>query len=245
MPRRVGAYGKLLANYASDDAIIAAGEAAELLFCRAIAFLSTSDSDGFFTETQMERYIGAGLKNVRRRADALVNEGLWVRVDGGYQVRSWTRINETAEERGRKLRTDRERKRLQHPTGLQADSARNPDGVRDMEGTESLKYTVVTEVGKKEVQSSQAEQPPRQRGTRLEPDWKPNDDDLAWQRAHGISDTLARREQPRFVDYWIAKPGRDGIKLDWSATWRNWLRRTIEREPVAAQQGHTSHFWNN
>jgi len=27
-----------------------------------------------------------------------------------------------------------------------------------------------------------------------------------------------------FRDYWIAKAGKDGIKLDWLATWRNWIR---------------------
>lgn len=27
-----------------------------------------------------------------------------------------------------------------------------------------------------------------------------------------------------FRDYWIAKPGKDGVKLDWTATWRNWVR---------------------
>lgn len=28
----------------------------------------------------------------------------------------------------------------------------------------------------------------------------------------------------RFRDFWIAKPGKDGRKLDWLATWRNWVR---------------------
>jgi len=28
----------------------------------------------------------------------------------------------------------------------------------------------------------------------------------------------------RFKDYWIAKPGKDGRKTDWLATWRNWVR---------------------
>lgn len=27
-----------------------------------------------------------------------------------------------------------------------------------------------------------------------------------------------------FRDYWIARPGREGVKLDWFATWRNWVR---------------------
>lgn len=28
----------------------------------------------------------------------------------------------------------------------------------------------------------------------------------------------------RFRDYWTAQPGQKGIKLDWAATWRNWVR---------------------
>jgi hypothetical protein len=28
-----------------------------------------------------------------------------------------------------------------------------------------------------------------------------------------------------FRDYWIAKPGAMGLKTDWRATWRNWVRR--------------------
>ncbi len=85
MPRRVGAYGKLLANYASDDAIIAAGEAAELLFCRAIAFLATSDSDGYITDGQLVRVVGAGMKDAVKRARKLVEVGLWLRDGDGYR----------------------------------------------------------------------------------------------------------------------------------------------------------------
>ncbi len=29
----------------------------------------------------------------------------------------------------------------------------------------------------------------------------------------------------RFRDHWIAQPGQKGVKTDWFATWRNWLRR--------------------
>ncbi len=28
----------------------------------------------------------------------------------------------------------------------------------------------------------------------------------------------------QFRDYWIARPGKDGRKTDWLATWRNWVR---------------------
>ena len=35
-------------------------------------------------------------------------------------------------------------------------------------------------------------------------------------------------EWAAFWDYWVAKPGQGGVKLDWLATWRNWCRRAVE-----------------
>jgi len=33
----------------------------------------------------------------------------------------------------------------------------------------------------------------------------------------------------KFKDYWTAKPGKQGTKLDWTATWRNWVREERSR----------------
>ena len=38
-----------------------------------------------------------------------------------------------------------------------------------------------------------------------------------------------------FADYWRAKPGKDGLKLDWLATWRNWVRRERAAGPGPGQ----------
>jgi hypothetical protein len=35
-----------------------------------------------------------------------------------------------------------------------------------------------------------------------------------------------RIEHDSFKDFWKAKPGKDGVKLDWLATWRNWCRNS-------------------
>jgi uncharacterized protein YdaU (DUF1376 family) len=43
-----------------------------------------------------------------------------------------------------------------------------------------------------------------------------------------------------FRDYWIAQPGQKGVKADWFATWRNWLRRDHaqdERKPGEPRHG--------
>ncbi len=37
-------------------------------------------------------------------------------------------------------------------------------------------------------------------------------------------DLNAIKTRESFADFWKAKAGRDGAKLDWFATWRNWVR---------------------
>ena len=35
-----------------------------------------------------------------------------------------------------------------------------------------------------------------------------------------------------FKDYWVAKAGNQGVKLDWQATWRNWVRNQNIAKPL-------------
>lgn len=62
------------------------------------------------------------------------------------------------------------------------------------------------------------------RGSRIDPDWKPSDADLTFAQSQNMTHEETRREADKFRDFWIAKPGAAGVKLDWSATWRNWCR---------------------
>ena len=65
------------------------------------------------------------------------------------------------------------------------------------------------------------------RGTRLPDDWSPSDEDRAFAGSLGVA---VEREAASFRDYWHSKPGADGRKTNWSATWRNWVRRSSERK---------------
>ena len=69
-------------------------------------------------------------------------------------------------------------------------------------------------------------------GSRLPQDWTLPDEWRQW----------ANKERPeldvqltaaKFHDFWIAKAGKDGRKLDWAATWRNWVRsQRKETRPI-------------
>jgi len=67
------------------------------------------------------------------------------------------------------------------------------------------------------------------RGTRLPSNWVLPRSWGEYALAQGLRDHEVRREADNFKDYWLGLAGAKGIKLDWEATWRGWVRRTAER----------------
>jgi len=62
-----------------------------------------------------------------------------------------------------------------------------------------------------------------QRGLRLANDWVLPNEWEYWANKER-PDLNAMQVADQFKDFWCAKPGKDGVKLDWAATWRNWVR---------------------
>jgi hypothetical protein len=67
------------------------------------------------------------------------------------------------------------------------------------------------------------------RGCRIDPEWKPSDADKNFAKQEGFNDFEIHQEANKFKDYWMACAGAKGIKLDWPATWRQWIRRAAEQ----------------
>lgn len=72
----------------------------------------------------------------------------------------------------------------------------------------------------KEVLNSMRGERAKKKGSRLPDDWFPVDH---------VTETY---ELQKFRDYWAGIPGQRGVKLDWDATWRNWVRSARERQPA-------------
>lgn len=72
------------------------------------------------------------------------------------------------------------------------------------------------------------------RGSRISDNWGPTPKDYAFATSKGLSPQEINDEADRFRNYWAAKSGRGSTKLDWEATWRNWV--TSDFGPVVRKQ---------
>lgn len=107
-------------------------------------------------------------------------------------------------------------------TGVVNESPPGPEGAKHVAGS---KWQVASGRGYRGV----ANAAPPDRATRIPDDWQPEPSEVEWARAQGFPDGWCRYETETFVDYWRGKSGKDATKLDWPATWRNWLRKDAER----------------
>jgi uncharacterized protein YdaU (DUF1376 family) len=71
----------------------------------------------------------------------------------------------------------------------------------------------------------------KNRGTRLGKDFVAPQEWIDWAIGLGGNYQYWHNETEKFRDYWSAKSGKDATKLEWKATWRNWCRNAIERNP--------------
>ena len=72
----------------------------------------------------------------------------------------------------------------------------------------------------------------RNRATRLPDNWSLSVDDMRFAAEQGLICNEIAHEAAKFADYWRAQPDDKARKVNWSATWRNWVRRRQENRPT-------------
>ena len=77
------------------------------------------------------------------------------------------------------------------------------------------------------------------RGTRISTDWVLSDEGREFAKSElGWSDRDVSAEANEFRDYWIGLAGSKGVKTDWLATWRNWVRRSYRKPSSAGEDAY-------
>lgn len=83
-------------------------------------------------------------------------------------------------------------------------------------------------------QQPRREQAPS-RPTRIHPDFKVTDSMRSWAKEKELDHLDLDGITEDFVDYWLAKSGKDATKVDWVRTWQRWIRKEGERVPRPTQ----------
>lgn len=185
-------------------------------------------SDGFLDERVVLRKWGAAVAEELSTNDP--ERPTWVRVEGGWQIHDF--------EKHHPLRADVE--------GLSASraAAGSAGGKASVKARESKPQAKVKQTGSQfnpetetetETTTSNEVVKTRKRATRIPAGWKPSVELIDWAALElPHLDVLA--ETPNFIDYWTAAPGARGLKENWDATWRTWMRRQTPRPGAPARR---------
>lgn len=229
--------------------VLRAGNAAMGLWVRAGAWSGSQLSDGVVPEAVVPVLGGTSAD-----AEALVAAGLWERVEGAYVFHDWeayqpTRAAVEADRSGKQSGGLLGNHRRWHESrGLLVPGCRWCDVAADRSGDRSTDRSsdMGTDDGghRSTDRSSESSRPdptrpdrsthvgsggvggtaPRKRGTRIPDPFVVTTEMREW-AASELGPVDVDASTRTFVDYWRGKAGRDATKLDWAATWRNWLRR--------------------
>ena len=164
---------------------------------------------------------------------ALIEAGRWLQEDGEVVVKDYLDYQPSAEQI--RSKRDKERERWQRRASSPAaaiPSAPTPRGVAPPSAStppasqpQPQPDTYVSESGAHSAPAPTTTKRPR--GTRIPDPFIVTDDMVTWAETE-----LPRfdwtRETVRFKDHWLAAAGAKGVKQDWPATWRNWMRRAAE-----------------
>ncbi|WP_300345180.1 hypothetical protein [Nesterenkonia sp.] len=200
-------------------------DAAVTLWVRAGAYSCQHLTDGVIARPVL-RLVGT-----EDAAAELVDAGLWLVHPAGWEFHDWSDYQPTKAdvEADRAAARERMRERRRNKRGkFEGSSPEHPANVREKFENRSSTPTrpdpTTTSNEVVDPPTPQGGKRSKSRGSRLAEDWMPSAELIAQMRVE-CPDVDLQAEHRIFVDYWIAQPGQKGVKLDWPATWRNWMRR--------------------
>lgn len=139
-------------------------------------------------------------------SQALVGAGLWHEVAGGYEFNDWADYQPTREQVLAEREAARERSKAARAKAAAARGEKTP------------------------VKAPAASQP-RSRPTRLPDGFAIDAEMREWAKTE-VPYFDIDKETRVFIDYWQGK-ATNATKLDWAATWRNWMRKAYSESPAA------------
>lgn len=197
-------------------------------YVEGILYSGKNLTDGFLDERIVARMWGTQVAEELTTNDPL--NPSWERVEGGWLIYGFCERQNTKAD----VDAMRERKsaagkasaaKRKQEANKKATELQQPVEQKSNRGsTEAQPYTDTDTYTNKELK----------RGTRLQHPFVLTSDMINWAvEKYPLVDFNLQTEA--FIDYWTSQPGQKGVKSDWVATWRNWIRNSRPTlKPVAA-----------
>lgn len=225
-------WAKLDDHFPSHPKVIKAGGDAAWLFVCAVCYCAEHLTDGVFPKALVPRL--SDREDSELLAKRLVENGLWDETQDGdefivHDYLDWnpSRV-EIQEQRDRRAAASRKANGARWGSRNGSDSESDPDPGCDAQ--EQVITDPPVPVPPLDLKIQERASTKRKKGTRIPIPFDVTETMAAWAATpDGAPGVNWDRETHKFVDYWRSKPGVAGVKLDWPATWRNWMRTASER----------------
>lgn len=197
--------------------------------CRVWAWFDANTTDGVtrsVTKALLDRQCG-----VTGFCNAMIKAG-WMDDDGEELKLPFYDRHNSATAKSRALGSKRQHK---FKNKDESNGEGNAKGNASDNGY-SLHKSSRREEKRREEESREEKDKGNARGSRLPTDWQPSEQEIEFCQTER-PDLDCQSVADQFRDYWHGVAGAKGCKLDWSATWRNWVRSQKKSFSSKPQQG--------
>lgn len=219
-------------NFWAHPKILGLSSDALALWLRAGSWCSQQLTDGRVTP-----YVMPMLRATPSEAAELVDAGLWTEDGDAFVFHDWEkyqrsraevlREREQARERQQNARK-RARERRDGAVSDASSHAVTDDVSSDVSSASPTRPDPTRPVGTTDVVPTQERTAPAARGSRIPEPFIVTRAMRDW-AAESVPAVDVDRATESFVDYWRGKAGKDAVKKDWPATWRNSMRSAADR----------------
>jgi hypothetical protein len=222
-------WGKIDDQLAFHPKALAAGNEALGMWVRSMSYSCQMLTGGFISSEIVTAMGGTKI------AKKLVQAGLWLVADGGYQFHDWEKYQLCADTE--KIKRERTRQARSEAGKMGANSRWN-DNPKPEPMANNMANGMANAMAN-EWQNDAPEPEPEYKEvvvvkpnnkTRIKSDWKPSPVgyEYAKKNAPGMNIDY---ELEKFQDYHLRE---DSAYSDWDATWRTWVRNAIKFDPSLA-----------
>jgi hypothetical protein len=209
-----------------EKAVTDMGEVSRPAFILYIFLCSQADENGAFKVTIGEVATGVGMhKNIIRSLQVELVTKAWIQSDenGNWSIADWAEP-----EKNCVYRPLESNKTLESISSLESNQTSlislsvdiNNKNSNRVLNTKSLIDS--NNINNNNIYNKRAKKNSSPRGSRLPKDFEVTPAMVMWFESKRLTSDI-ETETEKFVNYWSSKTGKDATKLDWVATWRNWM----------------------